>query len=287
VKVYAFIQAHRQAFTVRRMCRVLSVSPSGYYAWRRRTPSVRAQANTQLLDRIRAIHQASRGTYGSPRVQAELRAQGMVCNHKRVERLMRLDGLCGIRRHRRVVTTRAASDGLVAPNHLNRNFTAAAPNRVWLTDITYIPTHQGWLFLAAVLDLFSRKVVGWHMDTHLTADLALQALRMALLHRRPLPGLLHHSDRGAQYTSRVYLRPLALAQATLSMSRRGNCHDNAPMESFFATLKTELIHRSTFLTRDQARAAIFDYLETFYNPVRRHSSLGYLSPNDFERSFAD
>lgn len=262
------------------MCEVLGVSPSGYYAWRRRGQSARAEADEALLTRIRAIHARSRGTYGSPRVHAELHAQGVCCSRKRVARLMRADGLSGVRQPRR--------DRVVAPNHLNRDFTAQAPNRVWLSDFSYIRTWEGWLFLAVVLDLFSRKVVGWAMGNHPTDALTRQALQMALRQRRPtLDLLVHHSDQGPQYTSHTYLKPLVVGQAVLSMSRTGDCFDNAPIESFFATLKTELTHRTPFLTRTQARAEIFDYLETFYNPVRRHSSLDYRSPDDFERSHAD
>lgn len=286
--MYEFIEVQRQEFRVNRMCEVLQVSTSGYYAWRRRLPSQRTQANGCLLEHIRAIHHASRETYGSRRVHAELRAQGVVCNRKRVERLMRVHGVRVTLRQRHTTTTRAAADGLVVPNRLNRHFRPPAANHTWLTDITYVHTQQGWLYLAVVLDLFSRKVVGWQMSDHLDERLTRDALQMALHQRQPLPGhLLHHSDRGAQYTSRHYLRDLVAFQATLSMSRRGNCYDNAPIESFFATLKTELIHRTVFLTREQARADIFDYLETFYNRVRRHSSLHYLSPDEFERTFAD
>jgi putative transposase len=286
--VYQFIETHRQEFGVKRMCQVLAVSSSGYYAWRARPPSQRAHANRCLLEPIRAIHQASRQTYGARRVHAALRAQGIHCNHKRVERLMRAAGLRVTLRRRHKTTTRAARNGLVVPNRLNRDFSAPAPNRVWLADITYIHTQQGWLYLAVILGMFSRKIVGWQMSDHIDERLTQDALLMALHQRQPLPGhLLHHSDRGAQYTSRHYLHPLLALQATLSMSRTGNCYDNAPMESFFATLKTELIHRTVFLTRHQARAAIFAYIEIFYNRVRRHSSLHYLSPDEFERAFAD
>lgn len=286
--MYQFIEAHRQEFGVKRMCHVLGVSPSGYYAWRERVPSPRAQANARLLQHICAIYQASRATYGSRRVHAQLRAQGIHCNHKRVERLMRAHGLRVTLRQRHPTTTRAAPNGLVVPNRLNRDFSSAAPNRLWLADITYIQTQQGWLYLAVVLDLFSPKIVGWQMSDRINEGLTLDALQMALQQRQPLPGhLLHHSDRGAQYTSRRYLHDLVSHQFTLSMSRSGNCYDNAPMESFFATLKTELIHRSVFLTRAQARADIFAYIETFYNRVRRHSSLHYLSPDEFEHAFAD
>ena len=274
---------------MKRMSEVLAVSPTGYYEWRRRQPSARAQRNAALLERIRAVHTHSRGTYGSPRVHAELRAQGVVCNRKRVARLMRQHGICSCRgqRRRRTLTTQSQHGQPVAPNHLARDFTAEGPNRKWLADITYIPTRQGWLYLAVVLDLFSRQVVGWAMDTSLHAPLAERALDMALARRHVLPGqLLHHSDRGVQYVSTTYQAMLKACAALVSMSRVANCLDNAPPESFFGTLKSELIHRHDYLTRDHARADIFWFIECFYNSVRRHSSLGYLSPVDFERLHA-
>ncbi len=270
------------------MCAVLKVSSSGYYAWRKRTASQRDQHNALLVERMRAIQKACRGTYGSPRMTAELRAQGIVCNRKRVARLMRLHGLNVQLRRRHKRTTRSNPNALAAPNHLNRDFRATAPNRKWLSDITYIQTREGWLYLAVVLDLFSRKIVGWAMSTHINDRLTCAALQMAIQHRQPAPGkLLHHSDRGAQYTALQYRDTLAQIQAQISMSRRGDCYDNAPPESFFATLKTELIHRTVYLTRNQARADIFDYIEVFYNRFRRHSALHFLSPCDFELACAD
>ena len=288
MKRFQFIHAQRHTYAVRRLCQVLEVAPSGYYAWRQRPPSARAQANAALEDQITAIYHASRQTYGSPRVQAELRAQGVGCNHKRVERLRRQLRLRSVvrRRHRRT----APAPGPVAdvPNRLNRDFRALAPNQKWLTDITVIPTREGKLYLAVVLDLFARRIVGWQLSAHGDEQLVREALHMAVVHRHPRRGeLLHHSDQGAVYTAADYGQDLAALQATLSRSRRGNCLDNAPVESFFATLKTELTHRTRFLTRAQARTDIVDYLETFYNRTRRHSSLNYWSPIDFEPRFAD
>jgi len=260
----------------------MKVARSGYYAWCKRPVSRRAEANAAVRAEIQGIHRASRGTYGYPRVQAELRARGQVCNHKRVARLMRLAGLQGQRKgNQRVSTTRSSSAHPVAPNHLNRDFTATAPNRKWTADITYIPTHQGRLYLAVVLDLFSRRVVGWAMATDLTQKVVHDALQMALLHRQPPPGLLHHSDRGSQYTAHAYQDLLTQHCMLPSMSRKGDCYDNAPTESFFATLKAELA-TPAFPSIALARSAIFDFIEIWYNRRRRHSSLDFHSPLDFE-----
>jgi len=275
---------HEGEFRVRSMCRVLNVSASGYYTWCRRGMSRRAQANAALVGRIREIHQASRRTYGSPRVHAALRLDGVKCGRKRVAHLMRCEGLVGRSPRRKYPrTTQATPDNPVAPNLLAQDFTAERPDQKWVADITYIDTAEGWLYLAPVLDLFSRKVVGWSMDSHLYSSLVEDALLMAAARRCPAPGLLHHSDRGVQYTSAAYRQLLADLHCQVSMSRTGNCYDNAVMESFFSTLKSECLI-GQFQTRAQARTAIFEFIEVWYNRHRLHSSLGYLSPEDFEHS---
>jgi transposase InsO family protein len=270
------------------MCRVLDVSISGYYAWRKRQPSQRAQANVVLVAQIRQVHQASKQRYGSPRVQRALRALGYRCTQKRVARLMQVHGIRGKCKQRRQVRTTDSQHRLpVAPNRLAQHFTATAPNQKWLADLTYIPTAEGWLYLAAVMDLFSRKIVGWAMDERMTTDLVTRALLMACRRRQPAPGLLHHSDRGSQYASHEYQRVLAAYGMVGSMSRRGNCYDNAPIESFWGTLKTEAPDTDQrWATRQQAKTALFTYLEGFYNHRRLHSTLGYQSPDQFERLLA-
>lgn len=280
---YTFIAAHTGQFPVQRMCRVLRVQRSGYYAWQHRSPSLRAQANQALVELVRAEHQASRKTYGSPRIQVALRRKGVACGRHRVARLMRQDGLCARpRRKAHPVTTQRQPGVVPAPNRLNQDFSAPAPNRKWVCDFTYIETGEGWLYLAAVLDLFSRKVIGWAMSETMDTNLVENALRMALLERRPPVGLLHHSDQGSQYTSDAYLNHLTTASTQLSMSRVGNCYDNAVMESFFSTLKTECV-TAPFASRAQARTTIFEYMEVWYNRQRLHSTLGYYSPVDFEK----
>ena len=282
---FQFIEAHGDEFHVTRMCQVLEVSTSGYYASRGRPQCQRAQENQELLGRIKEVHATSRKIYGSPRVHAELVKLGIHCNKKRVERLMRIHNIRGKRRgRRRVQTTDSAHNLPVAPNLLNRQFEADAPNQKWVTDITYIPTDQGWLYLAAVLDLFSRRVIGWSMASTMHASLVKKALRMALADRRPQAGLLHHSDRGSQYASFTYQSLLGDHQIAVSMSRTGNCYDNAPMESFFGTLKCELVHDRHYHSRTEARQDIFEYIEVFYNRKRLHSALGYLSPVEYEQS---
>ena len=275
---YGFIAENVADFPVQVLCEVLGVSRSGYYAWAKRPESARSLGDTALAGAIRNAHAASRGRYGSPRVHAELRAQGRQVGRKRVARLMRGMGLAARRQRRFRRTTDSRHGFAVALNLLQCDFRAAAPDRVWLADITYIGTAEGWLYLAAVLDLFSRKIVGWAMAEHLGHDLALAALNMAVASRRPGPGLVHHSDRGVQYAAHAYRRRL-LAQGMLcSMSRKGDCWDNAPMESFFATLKGELVEQRDYLTRAEARADVFQYIEGFYNRRRRHSAIGYLTP---------
>jgi transposase InsO family protein len=283
---YACIAGARGAYPVRRMCRLLGVSTAGFYAAQRRRPSPRAQQDQGLRLRVRAAHTKSRRTYGAPRVHAELRAQGVLVAKKRVARLMREDGLVGLRPRRWVRTTDSTHAHPVAPNVLQRQFgvdQVAGLDRVWVSDLTYVPTREGWLYLAIVLELASRRVVGWALRETLDADLALAALRMALADRRPAPGLLHHSDRGSQYACGEYRTLLAAHGLAASMSKQGDCWDNAVAESFFATVETEVIMEADWPTRDAARQAIFAYIETWYNRERRHSSLGYRSPVQYER----
>jgi putative transposase len=276
---YRFVAAERATFPVRTLCRIVGVAASGFYAWLRRRPSRRHAADRRVGERIGAIFEASRRTYGSPRVHAELRAEGVRVGRKRVARLMRRDGLAVARRRRRVPrTTDSRHDHPVAPNLLDRNFAAERPDAVWLADLSYIPTGEGWLYLAAIKDLATREIVGWSMADHLRAELACDALRMALQRRQPPPGLIQHSDRGVQYACKDYRAILARHGVRQSMSRKGDCWDNAPMESFFGSLKTELVHRTDFPTREAARRAIFEYVEAFYNRRRRHSGLGFLTP---------
>jgi len=269
------------------MCRVLGVSPSGYYAWRTRPPSARAQADQRLLTRIRAIHAQSRGTYGAPRIHAELREMGVRCARKRAARLMRQAGLQGAHRRRRLRTTIRDLDAAPAPDLVARAFATDRPNRLWIADITYVRTWSGWLYLAVVLETFSRRVVGWSMADTLESALVVDALNMALWNRRPKPGLIHHSDRGGQYTSLAFGRRCREAGILPSMGRVGNAYDNAMAEAFFATLETELLTRRTFPHRGAARAALFDYIEGFYNSHRRHSALSYLSPAAYERRWQE
>jgi putative transposase len=284
---FRFIRDHEEQYPIRRMCSVLSVSPSGYYAWRQRPPSERELANRQLVTKIRAIHDASRQVYGYRKVHRTLLASLIACGRNRVARLMHRAGLRSRRRRRyQVTTTQSQHRRPVAPNRLAGQFAATAPNQKWVSDITYIRTRQGWLYLAAVLDLFSRRVVGWAMERYLTDNLTVKALEMALARRQVLAGLLHHSDRGSQYASSRYLARLGQARALTSMSRRGNVYDNAPMESFFATLKTELVHHRDYSTRQEAKSDIFEYIEVFYNRQRLHQSLDYRSPADFESLLA-
>lgn len=280
---YEAVYTWQYEFPVARLCAVLKVSVSGYYAWLKRPVAPRQQANQQLEQTIRQVWQRVRGIYGAPRIHAELEAQGLRVGHNRVARLMRAAGLRGktVRRHR-PVTTQADPTHSVAPNQLARQFTVVHPNTVWLTDITYIETDEGFLYLAAVLDLASRQVVGLAMADHLRTELVQAALDMALVQRRPGDDLLHHSDRGSQYTSQSYQHRLAAHGVTVSMSRTGQCLDNAPMESFWATLKRECADAS-FPSRAAARTELFGYIMGFYNQHRRHSALGYLSPAMFEQ----
>lgn len=281
---YPFIEAHRGQFRVRTMCRVMEVSSSGYYAWRRRGPTRRSLSNGRLLVEIRAVFAEMKRRYGSPRIHRELVARGHRVGRRRVERLMRLDGLQAKPYRRFKTTTDSNHRSPVADNVLARQFEVSVPNARWAADITYIWTREGWLYLAVVMDLYSRKIVGFHMDKRITRDLVVTALETALKVRKPLSGLVHHSDRGSQYASHEYRRLLEQAGCVCSMSRRGNCWDNAPVESFFATLKRELDNQAYFKTREQARRDIFQFIEIWYNRKRRHSTLGYLSPDDYEKT---
>jgi putative transposase len=281
---FRFIDAQKAAYPIAVLCRVLRVSRSGYYAWDDRAPSAHAQADATLLAWIKRVHARSRRTYGAPRVRADLAAQGECVSRKRVARLMRRAGLRGRGRPKRAVRTTVADPiATPAPNLVARQFTPIAPDRLWVGDLTFIPTAEGWLFLAVLLDTFARRVVGWAMAEHMRAELPLTALQMALHHRRPGPGaLVHHTDRGSQYTATIYQAALRAAGITCSMSRAGNCYDNAVAESFFATLKSELVEGAVWATHAEATTAIFEYLEVFYNRQRRHSTLAYLSPAAFE-----
>ena len=280
---YRFIREHQQEYPVTTMCQVLDVSVSGYYAWKQRPVSARQIADEQLSIHIRQVHEATHQIYGSRRIRAELAEQGSSCGRKRVVRLMRQQGLKARRRRHRTVTTDSQHSDPVAPNLLDREFSAPAPNAKWVTDITGVWTAEGWLYVAVVLDLFSRLVVGWAMAAHRDAELVEQALSMALMRRHPQAGLLHHSDRGSQYTSGSYQALLAQRGIQVSMSGKGDCYDNAAMESFFSSLKGEWTDWHPYQTRQEAQLSIFEYIEVFYNRQRRHSTLGYLSPVIYEQ----
>ena len=280
---YPFIRDHANEYPIRTMCRVLEVSPSGYYAWRKRPESKRARENRRILTEIKAIFAQFNKRYGSPRVFREPLNNDIFCNIKRVERLMAQNGLKARQRRKYKITTDSGHNLPVAPNILDRQFEATAPDQVWVADITYIPTAEGWLFLAFVLDMFSRRIVGWSTSASLDRQLAIDALMMAIWRRQPSVGLIHHSDRGSQYASEDYRAILDANGMVCSMNRKGNCWDNAPAESYISTLKIEELFGKEKLTRGQINALLFDYIETFYNFERLHSSLGYLSPVEFER----
>jgi len=284
---FAFISAEKASTPVSVLCRLLGVSRSGFYAWEERGPSASSVADEQLAVRIAAIHKASGGRYGSPKVHAELEAEGFAVSRKRVARIMSELGLASLRKRRFKATTDSKHKLPVAENVLDRKFEVDAPDVAWVTDITYVWTSEGWLYVAAILDLFSRRVVGLAMSERIDRALVLDALRNAVGRRVPNQGLIHHSDRGSQYASADYQNALKDRGVVCSMSRKGNCWDNAVAESFFATLKTELIYPRRFATRREAKDAIFDYVEVFYNRRRRHSTLGYLSPVDFELKFVE
>jgi len=279
---FNFIQANSDEFPVLRLCAVLGVKKGSYYAWLSRPKSKRIEANEKLIKNIKCIFQVSRGTYGSPRIHRALNDAGENCGLNRVARLMAAEGIVAVKRKKVIMTTDSRHNMPVADNYLNRVFEADGPNEIWLGDITYIRTDEGWLYLSVILDIFSRRIVGWAMANHMRVELTLSSLSMAINHRQPDDGLLYHSDRGSQYAASAYQALLEKHNMICSMSRRGNCWDNAPMESFFDTLKTELVYRKIFETREQARSEIFEYIECFYNRERIHTSIGFTSPEKYE-----
>ena len=284
---FQFIEDHRDELPVTRMCKALNVSPSGFYAWRSRPLSAREMANRKLVKKIEAVYYDSYETYGSPRVYHELKSQDVACSENRVARLMRLRGLRAKQVRRYKTTTKRNKRHPVAPNLLKRDFRADRPDHKWLTDITYIPTQEGWLYLAVILDLYNRGIVGWAMSERMTSALTIRALQMAIRERRPGGGLIHHSDQGSQYTDGTYQALLKDHGIQASMNGVGTWYDNAPMESFFGTLKSELVHHRVYHTRDEARPDLFFYIEAFYNRRRRHSSLDYLSPEAYEQLYQE
>ena len=273
---------HRLRWPLRIMCRALKVSRSGYYAWRQRPTSARARRHDHLGSAIGEVHSHSRRSYGSPRVHAALNRGGVTCCVNTVARIMREDGLRARSKRKYKITTDSSHRLPVAENLLNRGFVRSRPNEAWVADITYIRTDQGWLYLATELDLYSRRIVGWAMSDRMTSDLVIGALAMAVEGRRPPAGLIHHSDRGSQYASRAFQKLLTAHRMVCSMSRKADVYDNAVMESFYGTLKTELVHLARYATRREAKQAIFEWIEVFYNRQRLHSSLGYKAPADFE-----
>jgi len=281
---YDFVEAHRGRWPVRLMCRVLHVSPGGYYDWRGRPQSMRDVKRDALIVAIKAVHGEVKSRYGSPRIHAELMARGMACCVNTVARLMREKGIAAKTKRKFRCTTDSNHGHPVAENIVNRQFEPTAIDQTWTADITYVPTGEGWLYLAVVEDLYSRRIVGWSMGTRIDSRLVVDALEMALAGRKPGADLVAHSDRGSQYASEHYQALLARYGITCSMSRRANCWDNAPAESFFASLKKELVHSESYATRADARASLFEYIEVFYNRIRRHSSLGYMSPVEYERA---
>jgi putative transposase len=283
VKCFRFIGAEKASYSISLLCRVLAVSRSGFHAWERRAPSQRALADGSLGEQIRAIHARSRETYGSPRVHAELRRQGVRVGRKRVERLMRAGGVSGSHRRRKGATTLRVQGVRVVGDLVDRNFTAAAPNRLWMTDIKEIPTWEGKLYLASVIDCFSRRVVGWAMREHMRAELVVEALEMAVTRRRPAAGLVAHSDQGSQYVSLAFGQRCRQSGIAQSMGSKGDCYDNAVCESFHASLEKDMLRRRSLRSRQEARTAVFDYIEVFFNRERLHSTLGYRSPAEYER----
>jgi putative transposase len=281
---FQFIDDHRDEFPVTRMCKVLNVSRSGYYAWRTRPISTREMANQRLYVLIKAVYDAYDGVYGSPRIYHELKDR-VPCSENRIARLMRLHKLCAKQSKRFRTTTKRNRKHRAAPNVLQRDFKADRPNQKWLTDITYIPTQEGWLYLAVVLDLYARRIVGWAMSDRMTSALTIDALQMAIHQRRPQRSLLHHSDQGSQYTDGQYQALLKAHNIQVSMNGAGTWYDNAPMESFFGTLKSERVHHCVYRTRNEARTDLFFYIEGFYNRRRRHSTLGYVSPEAYELQY--
>jgi putative transposase len=283
VTVYRMISAEKARTPISVCCRLLGVSRSGYYEWERRVPSDRALSDAWLTEKIRAIHEVHRRVYGSPRIHADLRmAHGVRVSRKRVERLMRQAGISGLVRRKRGRTTISVPGVRVADDLVERRFRPAAANLLWIADVTYLRTWEGWLYLAAVQDAFSRRIVGWSMADHMRSELVVHALQMAVAERRPAPGLIHHSDQGSQYVSLTFGQAARDAGIARSMGSKGDCYDNAVAESFFATLKKELVHRRSWPTRRELSSEVFEYIEAFYNRVRRHSTLGMRSPADYE-----
>ena len=282
---FRFVEQEKARYPVRILCAALGVSPSGYYAWWSRGPSARARSDAALAEKIRRFHARSRGTYGVPRVWADLAEAGVHVSRKRVARLMARDHLAGVHRRRFVRTTVRDEDAEPFPDLVRRDFSAEGPDRLWVADITALPTRSGSCYLASIVDAFSRRVVGWSMATHMRAELVTGALDAAVVRRRPPGGLIHHSDHGSQYTSLAFGQRLRESGVAASMGSVGDCYDNAMAESFFATLETELIDRSDWATPAEAKAAVFEYIEVFYNRIRRHSSLGNLSPEQFEERY--
>ena len=282
---YAWIRVHTTEFPISAMCRVLNVSQSGYYAWKRRKPSAQQVRREKLSDGIVKFHKACKGAYGYRKIHEDImEAFENPCCLETVRRIMKRKGLRSTRGRKFVVTTNSNHAMPVAENILNRDFEADAPNQKWVTDITYIPTRQGWIYLATVMDLYARRIVGWATSKHIDTALISDALHKAIKARQPQEGLLHHSDRGSQYASKEYRKTLDLFKMKCSMSRKGNCWDNAPMERFFSSLKSEWLRDKIFTTREAATTAIFEYIETFYNPRRRHQALGYQSPINYENN---
>ena len=281
---YRFISDHRVIFKVGRMCTILDVSRSGYYSWRNRPESPRKKQNRKLAAQIKVIHGQKRKIYGSPRIHRELKDKGLSCSRNRVARIMKQEGIRAVVPRKFKATTDSKHNLPVAPNLLKQDFDIKEPNKVWLADITYISTLEGWLYLAAVMDLGCRRIKGWAMSNRITKELALDALRMAICNHRETTGIIHHSDRGSQYASLEYQKLIKSNGLICSMSRKGNCWDNAPMESFFHTLKTEWVYGLKYNTRQKAKSSIFEYIELFYNRQRRHSALQYMNPCQYELS---
>jgi putative transposase len=282
---FTFMRHHEDQFSIERMSHMLGISRSGYYRFTKRKPNQRHQEEERLVTRIKEIHKQSRQTYGSPRIHAELKDQGERCSRQRIARLMKKAGIAAKMVKKFKITTKVNAKAVAAPNLLKQDFTAVAPNEKWVADITYVWTLEGWLYVACVLDLFSRKIIGLAMSDRMKEDLVMAALEQALIHRHPRSGLLHHSDKGCQYTGRAFQRMLAQHHITVSMSGTGQCYDNAAMESFFHTLKTEHVYFERYETREQAKKSIFEYVEVFYNRQRRHSTLNYMTPLTFERYY--
>jgi putative transposase len=279
---YAFIKSHQEIYPVQIMCRVLGASKSGYYDWKKETACAREVRRQELLLHIKKIFEDSRRNYGSPRIHRELRKMGILVNHKTVEKLMQENGLAAKRRKKFKATTNSNHDLPIAKNRLKRKFKTKKPNQVWVGDITYLYTDEGWLYLATCIDLYSRKIVGWSMSARMTSNIVVDAFRMAIFNQKRKAPRIMHSDRGSQYASDAFRKELKLYDCKQSMSRKGDCWDNAVAESFFGTLKTELVHHERYKTREQARLSVFDYIETFYNRKRLHSYLNYVSPEEFE-----